>query len=369
MATTKIHAVHVAPNRCIAYAMNDKIGVERDNISGNINYEKIDGATDVRYKTLSSFLNCHEGNATKTFHKYADNFRGTFRKEAPRTKNGKEVVAWHLTQNFKGHEISPQAANEIGLRLAKEMFKGFPVVVSTHTDTDNIHNHIVVCAWNDEGRKWNNDNTNYRKIRETSDRLCAEYKASVLEETRKVKLVSYIDQEGKKRFYEPTARKDKIIKERAKSGDIENINDYRRTVAHLNKTIGKEFVKETIKSDLDRLLPISSSYDDLMLRLQSEGYRIKDKNKKGGNLKYLTFIRPNEVSGVRGNNIGDGASYTREGLEKYFDNIHFEKHTEIAPTHSSKKEEHQLRKNGLQKQISKIENNPELSPKVISRER
>jgi len=303
--------------------MRDKIGVKRDGIDGKISYEQNNKNGDVKYQTLSSFLNCHEGNVAKTFHKYADKFRGKFRNEAPRTKNGKEVVAWHLIQNFNKHEISPEAANEIGLRLAKEIFKGFPVVVSTHADTENIHNHIVICAWNDEGRKWNNDNSNYRRIREASDKLCDEYKISVLENTRKVNLVSYIDHEGKKRFYEPTERKDEIIRERTKSGGVKNIDDYRRTVTHQNKVNKKEFDREVIKSDMDRLIPISFDYNDLLSRLQQEGYTIRAKSKGGGWLKYVSFIPPNETKATRDDKLGDGDFYTREGLEKYFHDLHF----------------------------------------------
>jgi len=323
MATTKIHAIHVSPNRCISYVVNNKSAALRDGVDGKISHEKNIKTGGAQYHTLTSYLNCHEKNTAKTFHKYADKGRGKFRTEAPRTKNGKEVVAWHLIQNFKGHELSPQAANEIGLRLAREMFKGHAVVVSTHTDTENIHNHIVISAWNDDGRKWNNDNANYQKIRETSDKLCDEYKLNVLKETRKVKLVSYTDQEGNKRLYEPTERKDKIIKERAESSNTKNIDDYRRTVAHENKITKKEFDRDIIKADMDKLIPASFDYNDLMERLRSAGYIIKDKNKKGGWLKNITIIPPNETQGTRDNKIGDGTYYTRESLEKHFDEMHF----------------------------------------------
>jgi len=379
MATTKIHAIHVSPNRCINYAMKNKVGVKRDGIDGKISYEQNNKNGDVQYQTLSSYLNCHEGNVSKTFHKYADKFRGKFRNEAPRTKNGKEVVAWHLIQNFDKHEISPQAANEIGLKLAKEMFGNFPVVISTHTDTENIHNHIVICAWNDEGRKWNNDNTNYRKIREASDKLCDEYKISVLEETRKVNLVSYVDHEGKKRFYEPTERKNKIIQERSESGGAKNIDDYRRTIVHQNKVTKKEFDKEVIKGDIDKLIPVSFDYNDLLARLRREGYKIRAKNKGGGWLKYVSFTPPNETRATRDNKLGDGTFYTREGLEKYFDDAHFEASTKESnrmsldektaaqAEHVNPKESRQAAENDVKKQALNIKGEPNTKIEVPPR--
>lgn len=51
-----------------------------------------------------------------------------------------------MIQSFEGN-VDPRIANEIGVKLAKEMFPTFPVVVSTHTNTENTHNHIMICAW------------------------------------------------------------------------------------------------------------------------------------------------------------------------------------------------------------------------------
>ena len=59
-------------------------------------------------------------------------------------RNGKEVIAYHIIQSFKPGEITPEKANELGYELAIRFTKGkHAFVVSTHTDKEHIHNHII----------------------------------------------------------------------------------------------------------------------------------------------------------------------------------------------------------------------------------
>ena len=62
---------------------------------------------------------------------------------------GKENLAYHLIQSFNlKDKVSPELAHEIGKKLAEQFTKGdYEFVVSTHTDTDHLHNHIVINAY------------------------------------------------------------------------------------------------------------------------------------------------------------------------------------------------------------------------------
>lgn len=62
---------------------------------------------------------------------------------------GKENLAYHLIQSFNPKDkVSPELAHEIGKKLAEQFTKGdYEFVVSTHTDTDHLHNHIVINAY------------------------------------------------------------------------------------------------------------------------------------------------------------------------------------------------------------------------------
>ena len=54
-------------------------------------------------------------------------------------------LGYHIIQSFNGNEISPDKCNKIGMELAEELWGDkFQVVVSTHLNTDNIHNHFVL---------------------------------------------------------------------------------------------------------------------------------------------------------------------------------------------------------------------------------
>lgn len=62
---------------------------------------------------------------------------------------GKENLAYHLIQSFNPKDnVSPELAHELGKKLAEQFTKGdFEFVVSTHTDTDHVHNHIIINAY------------------------------------------------------------------------------------------------------------------------------------------------------------------------------------------------------------------------------
>lgn len=54
------------------------------------------------------------------------------------------ILGYHAYQSFKGCEVASDDAHEIGIRLAKELWGNrFQVVVATHTNTKNIHNHFL----------------------------------------------------------------------------------------------------------------------------------------------------------------------------------------------------------------------------------
>jgi len=320
VATTKIHAIMTSPDRCLHYGINDKKGKLRDDIADSIRYSVNDKMDEVKYFTLSSYINCTEDNVIKRFHYYAEQGRGKYRNERPRTKSGKEVVAWHLHQNFEGHEVPPHIANEIGVRLAQEVFGSFACTVSTHTNTENIHNHIVICAWDQEGRKWNNCNTSYRKIRQISDRICEQYGLGVLHKTHEMILLSYKDKNGVQRYYEPTDRKNELIQNKKNGALAGNISEYRNTSSYNQVNENEETNRATIKHDIDNLLPSVRSYDELLDRLRYIGYEINDKKKDGDWLKHITFTAPLQGRGTRDYKLGDGEFYTRERLTEYLEN-------------------------------------------------
>lgn len=53
-------------------------------------------------------------------------------------------VAYHGYQSFQTGEATPEEAHKIGLETARRMWGNeYEVVVTTHLNTDNVHNHYV----------------------------------------------------------------------------------------------------------------------------------------------------------------------------------------------------------------------------------
>lgn len=322
MATTDIHAITQTVEQSVDYITRDKKELFlKDDIADSIAYVMNDKTGEVTYFTLSSTLNCSDlKNPAADFNALIY----TYGKEElehgnPKTKDGKPILAWHLIQSFEG-EVNPVTANEIGRKLADELFPGHPVVISTHTNTENTHNHIEFCAWNLDGKKWNQCNENYQRIRECSDRLCDEYGLSVLEHTRQQKLIRWEDSEGKVHYFEPTDRKIEMIRARENEEvSPDDVGSYRNTLAYQVSELRKETNAAIIKNAIDDCLPHATSYEHLLFMLREQGFKIRDKKKNGDWMEHITFTPPTADKGVRDYKISEDGYYTRESLTAIID--------------------------------------------------
>ena len=143
----------------------------------------------------------------------------------------------HLIQAFSPGEVSPEEAHEIGMQLAKEILVGkYEFVLTTHVDKGHIHNHLIfnVVSFVDH-KHYHSNKRSYHFIRRTSDRLCQEHGLSVI----------VPGQDKGKSYIEHTA---------AKAGTS---------------------YKARLKTAIDRLIPACNDLEDLLSRLQREGYEIK----------------------------------------------------------------------------------------------
>ena len=148
-----------------------------------------------------------------------------------------ENLGRHLIQAFAPGEVTPEKAHQIGLELAKEILGGkYEFVLTTHIDRGHIHNHVI---WNavsfTDHKRYHSNKRSYYEIRRASDRLCKEHGLSVI----------VPGQEKGKSYVEHQA---------VKSGTS---------------------YKAKLKAAIDRLLPACADLDDLLRRLQEEGYEIR----------------------------------------------------------------------------------------------
>ena len=178
-----------------------------------------------------------------------------------------ENLGRHLIQAFAPGEVTPEEAHQIGLELAKEILGGkYEFVLTTHIDRGHIHNHVI---WNAvsfaDHKHYHSNKRSYYEIRRTSDRLCKEHGLSVIVPGQK-KGKSYVEHQA-----------------------IRNGTSY----------------KAKLKVTIDRLLPACADLEDLLHRLQEEGYEIR----RG---KYISCRASNQERFTRLKTLG--VDYTEEAL-------------------------------------------------------
>ncbi len=173
----------------------------------------------------------------------------------------------HLIQAFAPGEVSPEEAHEIGMELAKEVLGGkYEFVLSTHVDKGHIHNHLIFNAVSFvDHRHYHSNKRSYHEIRRASDRLCEAHGLSVI----------VPGPDKGKSYIEHTAVKAGIS------------------------------YKTKLKEAIDRLIPACSSLEDLLVRLQQEGYEFKRS-------KYISCRAPEQERFTRLKTLG--VDYTEEAI-------------------------------------------------------
>ena len=173
----------------------------------------------------------------------------------------------HLIQAFEPGEITPEEAHEIGMQLAKGILGGkYEFVLTTHIDKNHIHNHLIFNAVSFTDHKhYHSNKRSYHYIRRTSDRLCKEHGLSVI---------------------------------------IPGKNKGKSYIEHQASQTGTSY-KAKLKAAIDRLIPASADFEDLLLRLQRKGYEIK----RG---KYVSCRASDQERFTRMKTLG--VDYTEEAI-------------------------------------------------------
>ena len=173
MATTGFWPVSGKLKKVLDYADNpDKTTAKEyldEDLYQALQYTEQDSKTDE--KKYVSGVNCSAAFA-------CEEMMAIKRKYGERGK----VVAYHGYQSFKADELTPEQCHKIGIETAKRMWgKDYQVLVTTHLNTDNLHNHFVVNSVSfRDGRKFRNSIEQHYELREISDTICKEHGLSVL---------------------------------------------------------------------------------------------------------------------------------------------------------------------------------------------
>ena len=215
-------------------------------------------------KTDEKLLVSSYGCASETA---AREFEWTRKIAEQKGMNPVRIIARHVIQSFEIGEVTPELAHEIGKQFADEILGGkYEYVLTTHIDKDHVHNHLIFNAVSFANHKhYHSNKRSYHYIRRTSDRLCKEHGLSVI-----------IPGQDKGKSY----------------------------IEHQATQNGTSY-KAKLKAAIDRLLPACSDLEELLRRLQREGYEIK----RG---KYISARAPDQERFTRLKTLG--ADYTEEAL-------------------------------------------------------
>ena len=175
MAVTKIWAIKDSLQRVLDYAANpDK--TEYDALAQTLHYAENDAKTKLNESAqLVTGIHCRADHVWEDMRAVQERFGKT---------DG--VVALHAYQSFREGEVTPEQCHEIGVALARKVWgKRFQVLVATHMNTDNLHNHFVINSVSYvDGKKYEQRRSQYAEFRAASDKLCREYGLSVVEQPK-----------------------------------------------------------------------------------------------------------------------------------------------------------------------------------------
>ena len=210
------------------------------------NLEKTDGSryTDTELQALTDVIDYAEDGA-KTHNKvYVSGINlspDIARDQMVMTKLqfGKtdKILAYHGYQSFLPGEVTPDMAHEIGIKLAERLWGDrFQVLVTTHLDHEHIHNHFCLNSVSFvDGKKFRGGSKAYWIMRAESDKICAEYGLSVIENPGKGK--NYAEWKAEHE--------------------------------------GRPTVRGQIKDELDEIIKCSYTYEQFWRILKQRGYEIK----------------------------------------------------------------------------------------------
>lgn len=173
MAVTKIWKIEKRLDIVVDYVANEKKtdGANYYELHNVVEYAKSSYKTEQQLYVTA--LNCNEDTIVEEM---------TETKKVFEKEDG--ILGFHALQSFCEGEVTPEQAHRIGVQLAEELWGDrFQVVVTTHLNTNHIHNHFVLNSVSFvDGKKYYDNNETYSLMRITSDNLCRENRLKVLQE-------------------------------------------------------------------------------------------------------------------------------------------------------------------------------------------
>ncbi len=176
--------------------------------------------------------------------------------------------AFHIILSYKGRDTDPKIIHEMGCEFARRLCGDeFQALITTHLNTNNYHNHILVNAYALDGHhKFKDSYHVYQNFRRIANEISLEYGLPV-----------FVNGEKEKPY-----------------------KSWKKFIA----TKEGESWKENIIHDLEESISLAHSYDEVLKVMEKKGYEIQH------NPKSITFKKDEGM--VRDRRLG--YNYTYEGI-------------------------------------------------------
>ena len=245
MAYDKIIVIHSRLDHCLDYTLNE----EKTNLKNALDY----GMNPAKARLVTG-INCDAENAHREM-------QATKRRWDKRGG----ILGYHIVHSFAPGEVTAEEAHEAGVEFVRRLLGDrYEAVVSTHTDRDHLHCHIVFNSVSFmDGKKYRSDFESYfDTLRETSNAVSRERGLSVIEA------------EGHGKQYAEW--------------------DAERT--------GKATISGLVRQDIDAAIRESFTFHGFLEALRRQGYTIK----YGENIKHTAVTPPGGKRAFRLDSLGEG---------------------------------------------------------------
>lgn len=245
MAYDKIIVIHSRLDHCLDYTLNE----EKTDLKNALDY----GMNPAKSRLVTG-INCDPDRAHREM-------QATKRRWDKRGG----ILGYHIVHSFAPGEVTPEEAHEAGVEFARRLLGDrYEAVVSTHTDREHLHCHIVFNSVSFmDGKKYRSDFESYfDTLRETSNAVSRERGLSVIEA------------EGCGKHYA--------------EWDAE-----RR---------GTGTIRGQVRQDIDAAIRESFTFESFLAALRRQGYTIK----YGESVKHTAVTPPGGKRAFRLDSLGEG---------------------------------------------------------------
>ena len=206
MAYVKHTAIHTTPKEHLRYILNPDKNEEMKYVTGICCGDDLETAYD-NFKEIFEKYNTEKFDDCKLS-----------------KKSGKRHIRIHsYTQSFDS-SVSPEEAHRIGVEWAKKVFgTNRPIIVSTHVNTNCVHNHIAVCPYDLDGIRWHSNSKTLQFVRKRSDEICIEHNLDIIRNPKKKSTVSYKEHDARKKGYSWKVKMADTIDRLIHSDDVTDI--------------------------------------------------------------------------------------------------------------------------------------------------